>query len=169
MNDTMTIIITDKKTPKYWFQTILYDSIINSKNRVILSTIHKYKYIVDRFLLPLLKCHGWIIDEDVHIDKPFKPIEEEKQYDSSTSVIHLKYHLVRDVYNHEIIREILKEKKNQESFAFLLDRLDIDRREINEGEAIESIGRAFNFFLRKNIKQVKAFEKYVDSILKEKK
>ena len=167
------VIITDKKPVKYFFQSVLYDSILTGTGNVVLSTIYKHQHIVERFLLPLFKMHGWIIDENIHQEEEFKPKEQIKDYGGGDKVTFLKYHLVRDPYNKEIIRAELKDKKNRDAFVYLLDKLDVDRKELNEEEAreyfLDSVKRIFNYLLSQKMKQLKYMEKQVASILKQKK
>lgn len=146
------VIITDKKSVKYFFQTILYDSLLTNQDEIVLSTIEKYRYVIERFLIVLLKCHGWIINEAYHEpDKPV-PIEEKKQGDFR-QLTYLKYYFIRDPYNKEIIRTELKNRKNSDALTYLLNRIDMDRKEINEEEIIESLEKLFDYFIKKRMKK----------------
>lgn len=117
------IIITGKFTVKWYFVYILYESILNNKDRFELSTIHKYKYIVECLKL-LLKMYGW--DLDTSLEK--NPIEEKQQGDNLV-LIFLRYQFVRNPVNKAIIEEEMKDKKNQELLTYLLDRIKQDRKE----------------------------------------
>lgn len=122
-------IITDNKTVRWYFAVIMYESLLYNRDKVVLSTIHKYKYLVE-CLLTLFRPYGLVMDTDYESN----PMEEKIKGKNLDVLNILKYHLVRSPTNQAILKDMLKEKKTQEILTYLLDRIKIDKveREFNK-------------------------------------
>jgi len=121
---TMEVIIGGDKSVRWYYQAVAYESLIENCDHVILSVIHKYKYLAECVRV-LLNLSGWELDKR-YDPNPREQKEKGKKLDY---IICLKYHLIRTPVNLAIKEELMKDDKIKKIMVYLLDRKKIDRME----------------------------------------
>lgn len=148
----ITTIISDSKNIRWYFQHLMYESMLKQVDKVILSTIHKYKFKTEQLIISL-KMWGWKIDEDIEPN----PSEEKKEGREWKTLTLYKYHLVLDPIMKTIQEDILKDKKSKDILLYLLDTIDLDRKktenlieEISKNNEVMKVLSSLIDYIKKN-------------------
>lgn len=145
-------IISKSRNIRWYFQYIMYESMLKQIDKVILSTIHKYKFKTEQLIISL-KMWGWKLDEDMEPN----PSEEKKAGKEWKTLTLYKYHLVLDPIMKTIQEDILKDKKAKDVLIYLLDTIDLDRKktenlmeEISKNKEVMKVLSSLIDYIKKN-------------------
>lgn len=114
--DFMEVIITGKKNVRWYFQTIMYESMLNGFDKVVLSSIYIYKIIAEQVVVAL-RMWGWEL-ENLE-ENPYKEVTTGREM----PLTYFKYSLIQNPTIKAIMAEILKERKSKDVLLYLLSNL----------------------------------------------
>jgi len=115
------IVVHGNKSVRWFFQSIMWERMLNNDYKIIISTINKYKPIAEQ-LITTLKMWGWMLDNS--LDK--NPYEEVKK-GKDTPLTFIKYVLVLNPTIEAIMEEVMKERKSQNILLYHLDNIHNER------------------------------------------